>query len=108
VTPPIRPCDGWSEAEVLAAINSPNAGDAVKNEALNKTTSNFDQSFTTMPVDQEDDHAVDDYDEGDFDDSIGDHYVGFTYDEALQQDDAISSSPGRSRTQQGGYLQQTE
>lgn len=108
VTPPIRPCDGWSEAEVLAAINSPNAGDAVKNEALNKTTSNFDQSFTTMPVDQEDDHAVDDYDDGDFDDSIGDHYVGFTYDEALQQDDAISSSPGRSRTQQGGYLQQTE
>jgi hypothetical protein len=107
VTPPIRPCDGWSEAEALAAINSPNAGEEIKNEALNKTTSNFDQSFTTMPVDQEDDHAVDDHDDGDFDDSHGDNYVGFTYDETLQQDET-STSPTRQRTEHGVYYPQTE
>lgn len=102
VEPPIRPCDGWSEAEALAAINSPGGCENAKSEALARTTANFDETFTTMPVDLDDDQDADDYDDGSYDDSNGDHYVGFTFDNELGKTEN-TGTPQRARTHARSY-----
>lgn len=105
VDPPIRPCDGWTEQDALAAINSPTGGENETRDALDRATANFDQTFTTMPVDQEDD-SHDDYDDGESYGTHDDNYVGFTYD-----DEDFSSpnvGPSRQRTKHGGYHESKE
>ena len=99
VDPPIRPCDGWNEQDALAAINSPTGGERETRDALDRATANFDQTFTNMPVDQEDD-TTDDYDDAEPYEAHGDNYVGFTYDDGDFQQ-YTSSAPSRQRTQHG-------
>ena len=102
VEPPIRPCDGWNAEEASASLTSPHNGDAATRAALDKATANFDQTFTTMPVDMDDDTADGYEDDGDGEDLHANTFLGFTYDNA-EFGTYAAEAPSRERTQ--GYHQ---
>eukprot|EP00977_Amphora_coffeiformis_P009786 scaffold2252_cov150-Amphora_coffeaeformis.AAC.1 len=89
VEPPIRPCEGWKPPEAIQedpAMASENGAPTSLSEVekmdygeLEAATANFDNTFTRMPVDSEDNH--DDVDEAAAEQLTKDTFVGFTFDE---------------------------
>lgn len=93
VEAPVRPCEAWKATEAAKEENGgATNGQNFDNSELEVATSNFDSTFTRMPVESEDQHN----DAGEFEELHEDTFIGFSFDS--KDRDAIETN--RSRTQQ--------
>lgn len=101
VEAPIRPCEGWNPPETISddqpIFPSPAATNDDGKDPLNLdlATANFDNTFTRMSVETEDNtgnHSDDDLDE-----LNEDTFVGFTFDDKDKEENA-GTIPARQRT----------
>jgi serum/glucocorticoid-regulated kinase 2 len=114
VEAPIRPCEGWSPPE---ANNSPpnsqqqqptfqspgasqmNGGNTTSfPDDLDKATANFDNQFTRMPVETDDNGEPDD--DEDLEELHEDTFVGFTFDDNDRDELEAAQQAHRSQQQQ--------
>lgn len=103
VEAPIRPCEGWNPPAVDSSdLNIPApepqaaAGEGNDTINLDAATANFDNTFTRMPVETED-NTGNQSDEGDLDELNEDTFIGFTFDDK-DREDFGAAVPARQRT----------
>ncbi|CAJ1950296.1 unnamed protein product [Cylindrotheca closterium] len=103
VEAPIRPCEGWNPPSIDSdgkAMTAPEPhvapGEGTDPINLDAATANFDNTFTRMPVETED-NTGNHSDEGDLDELNEDTFVGFTFDDK-ERDDFGVAIPARQRT----------
>lgn len=103
VEAPIRPCEGWNPPSIdsddkAMETPAPHTAASMGNDPINldAATANFDNTFTRMPVETED-NTGNHSDEGDLDELNEDTFVGFTFDDK-EREDVGAAVPARQRT----------
>jgi serum/glucocorticoid-regulated kinase 2 len=115
VDAPIRPCEGWQAPEGESGeglIVDPAFGGVTSSKAeqmgdkdLDAATANFDNTFTRMPVDTEDNSADAAENEAAMEELHANTFVGFTFDEEAKGGGEMVAS--RPRTQAAHPANQT-
>jgi len=116
VEAPVRPCEGWKPPEAIkddldmydggtangatamSDVNMPSHND------LEAATANFDNTFTRMPVESEDQHETHS-DDGEAEELNEDTFVGFSFDGKDRESSAAAQS-ARQRTHHQHFRQQ--
>jgi serum/glucocorticoid-regulated kinase 2 len=103
VEAPIRPCEGWNPPEAVNDDQPINptpvtTNDDVGSDPLNldAATANFDNTFTRMPLETEDDIG-NNSDDDDLEELNEDTFLGFTFDDK-DTEEFEGSLPARQRT----------
>eukprot|EP00980_Cylindrotheca_fusiformis_P008851 scaffold1888_cov120-Cylindrotheca_fusiformis.AAC.21 len=101
VEPPVRPCEGWNPPEAVPDDQQtvPTAWNENGDDLLNleAATANFDNTFTRMPLDTEDNNG-NHSDEDDLDELNEDTFIGFTFDNKDRDNRVAATLPTRQRT----------
>jgi serine/threonine protein kinase len=108
VEAPIRPCEGWKAPEAMNGDvhEHPLHAEMIGSDDLDAATSNFDSTFTRMPVETDDSsHDAQHSDESDLEELCADTFVGFTFDEA-DHDGSQSAAAATARQRTHHFQQQ--
>lgn len=112
VEAPIRPCEGWNPPEAVSEDHSATLVSAIDVSAnnnilnLDAATANFDNTFTRMPVETED-NTANNSDEDDLEELNEDTFLGFTFDDKDREEN-VGTVPARQRTHHYNYPNNTE